>query len=612
MKKRAIKLILPITSLLLSSCSFVDWFKGFFGKQEETNEKQENNDNPVNTETYPTSIEIPTSLPLVIDQSKTLEAKLSPSNTTYKTVTWTSSNEEVAKVIDGEVTGVSKGEATVKATTLNDEGKKITSECKVVVTNQNEVSRTNLKYNYDDYMANTYYSSDNTPLTGNPKLLVIPIWFSDSDTFIELGSRSKVREDIEKAYFGSNEETGWRSVKTFYEEESKGEITYDGTVADWYEVSASYTTYGSSSSGQSKTNALVTTASDAYFTDHPSDSRLNYDSNEDGYLDGVILIYAAPDYDNLGNNSYSNLWAYTYWLDDSPSKLNPKPNVFFWASYDFMYSSGTDSLVKTGKTTYGRGDTRHLNVDAHCFIHEMGHVFGLPDYYDYKGEKNAAAGFSMQDMNVGGHDPYSVMAYGWAKPYIPTESTTITINTFQSSNEVILLANHDVDSPFDEYMLIELYSPTGLNKFDSDYAYNDRYPRGPKEVGIRLWHVDARLTYVLSSSWSTTFTTDPNKGNVLHVMSNTTAKSSYFDGHGSPLGKSYAEYNLLQLIRKDNKTANNLTKDSLFGLGSSFSLYDYTSQFVRGSRMNDGSSLNWSFSVEAIDSTSASIKVVKN
>ena len=142
-----------------------------------------------------------------------------------------------------------------------------------------------------------------------------------------------------------------------------------------------------------------------------------------------------------------------------------------------MYSSDKASQ-RTGKSSYGNGDTRYCNVDAHTFIHEMGHVLGLQDYYDYDGIGTAVGGFTMQDNNVGGHDPYSVIAYGWAQPYIPTNTVTLTINDFQSSHDVVLLANHTVNSPFDEYLLVELYTPTGLNKFDTDYRYKYYYPQG--------------------------------------------------------------------------------------------------------------------------------------
>ena len=140
---------------------------------------------------------------------------------------------------------------------------------------------------------------------------------------------------------------------------------------------------------------MVTKAAKWYFDNNSSDSRRNYDKDGDGYLDGVMLIYGAPDYSCLENDNYSNLWAYCYWVQEESEKntTNPGSNAFFWASYDFMYSSDK-SRTRTGKTNYGGGDTSHCNIDAHTYTHEMGHMFGLEDYYDYSGQFQPAGGFS--------------------------------------------------------------------------------------------------------------------------------------------------------------------------------------------------------------------------
>lgn len=71
-----------------------------------------------------------TSLTLVEGNSFTLAATITPSNTTNKTITWSSSNTGVATVSGGKVTGKKAGTATITAKTSN--GK--TDTCKVTVT----------------------------------------------------------------------------------------------------------------------------------------------------------------------------------------------------------------------------------------------------------------------------------------------------------------------------------------------------------------------------------------------------------------------------------------------------------------------------------------------
>ena len=134
-----------------------------------------------------------------------------------------------------------------------------------------------------------------TPSVGEANILVIPVWFTDSNNHIASSNKSKIREDIQKAYFGTNSDTGWRSVKTYYEEESHGALTLTGTVSSWYEPGERSSKYGNDDNYTSNTRSLVRKATDWYFNNNTSASRKSFDKDGDGYLDGVMLIYAAPD-----------------------------------------------------------------------------------------------------------------------------------------------------------------------------------------------------------------------------------------------------------------------------------------------------------------------------
>lgn len=69
------------------------------------------------------------SLKLDIGESHTLTATILPEGTTDQSLTWTSSNPSVAKVVNGKVTGLKNGTAIITVTTAN--GLKV--ECKVTV-----------------------------------------------------------------------------------------------------------------------------------------------------------------------------------------------------------------------------------------------------------------------------------------------------------------------------------------------------------------------------------------------------------------------------------------------------------------------------------------------
>ena len=493
-------------------------------------------------------------------------------------------------------------------------------------------------HTYSDLVDNSVHPISCTPSLGSTKLLVIPVWFNDSSSFISESKKENVRSDIQSAYFGSNEEVGWRSVKSYYEEESQGLLKINGSVSEWYEVNRNHSYYRQDDaddySPAPKTCELAVAATDWYFNNHKSEKKTDYDSDGDGYLDGIMLIYAAPDFTALDNDDYDNLWAFCCWVQDydKQNPANPAVNAFFWASYDFMYGKEvieTRAGIKgTSRLHYYSGDTSKCKIDTHTYIHEMGHMFGLEDYYDYSSHGYKPAGaFSMQDHNVGGHDPFSSFALGWGKAYIPRSTMNIDLKPFATSGEMILLSPNwnEYNSPFDEYLLLEYYTDEGLNEFDTTYKYLSQYgkdyPIGTKEYGIRLWHVDARLLYTNDGDLSPSkVTTNPKilNNRVLLMMSNTYYDSAYDEedqGYLTYLGKDYANYNVLQLIRNSStigyKPTDNFSSSSLFKAGDTFSMSKYSRQFVNSTKLNSKNDLGFAFSVNACNNGYASITVTK-
>ena len=73
-----------------------------------------------------------TSLTLDVDDTYTLVASVLPSNASYKTVSWASSNPEIAKVSsDGLVTPVAHGNTVITATTID--GSNLSASCQVTI-----------------------------------------------------------------------------------------------------------------------------------------------------------------------------------------------------------------------------------------------------------------------------------------------------------------------------------------------------------------------------------------------------------------------------------------------------------------------------------------------
>ena len=95
------------------------------------------------------------SLTLEIDETSQLIATVYPSNTTNKTVTWSSGNSAIARVSNtGVVTAVSPGTVYITATTTD--GSNLSATCKVKV---NERKATSISLNYTDLSLYVYQTA---------------------------------------------------------------------------------------------------------------------------------------------------------------------------------------------------------------------------------------------------------------------------------------------------------------------------------------------------------------------------------------------------------------------------------------------------------------------
>ena len=500
---------------------------------------------------------------------------------------------------------------------LNNESVSVIKSVTVLDSSLYTIEKTELDFHLRDYW-DTYRISA-LPTLGETKMLVIPVRFTDSDEFIT--NYNYVREDINTTFFGTNEELGWRSVKTFYEEESKGLVTIGGLTSEWFEPGISYKDcYNTTNIYKLRDDAV-----EWFFSTHPSEDRKSYDADHDGYLDGLVLIHGCPDYSTgqLQGEGAGNLWAMVKSFNDkNPDLEKPSSVKFMWASYDYIYPSKAKALERTGKSEYsepGRYSTTGYTfwtLDVRTFIHETGHMFGLNDFYSTTEDGIYPAGHTnIQTLNFLSHDPYALLQYGWANPYIPEFTQTISITDFQDNHDVIMLKpnNSAINSTFDEYILVDLYAPTGLNKFNSvDHPiYYGPGPRDQKDlttVGVRIWHVDARL--LTAASDYTEFTTDPTNGKTKMSISN-----SYYE----EAPENIREFLELELIRNDTEidyrhlSYNKWT--DYFYEGDEFDMTKFPKQFANGTKLDSGLDLGWSIKVDGIyqvgDKYSADITVTK-
>ena len=301
-----------------------------------------------------------------------------------------------------------------------------------------------------------------TPSLNKANILVIPIHFSNIKTpiskdYLENAFNSKTNENLE-----------WLSVKNFFYESSYGKLDMTFDILDVYNTNKTTSYYETLNNNYVDTSNTILIEALNYFKDSIDFSK--YDANNDGYIDGVIMINDAK----MDVNRTTDLWwAYTSYFNDETITFNDlkiKSNIF--ATRDFF--------------TYD-----NAICDTHTIIHEITHMFGIDDYYDYNtslGTSEGGLGWAdlMDHDTKGDHNSFTKSLLNWASsPYLVTTNDSVTINLkpLISSGEYIILANdfNEENGLNQEYFILEYYYNTKANDIDKLFNVN----------GIRMLHIKA-------------------------------------------------------------------------------------------------------------------------
>ena len=102
----------------------------------------------------------------------------------------------------------------------------------------------------------------------------------------------------------------------------------------------------------------------------------------------------------------------------------------------------------------------------------------------------------MMDNNIIDHNMYSKYILNWATPCSAWAIVKYTSVPLKAVAISFLINNNWNGHAYDEYILIEYYTPTGLNQHDSmgeGYGKGDKKVAGFNVPGVRIYHVDSRI-----------------------------------------------------------------------------------------------------------------------
>ncbi|NOQ54498.1 MAG: M6 family metalloprotease domain-containing protein, partial [Thermoplasmata archaeon] len=250
-----------------------------------------------------------------------------------------------------------------------------------------------------------------------------------------------------------NRLTGTNSMKSYYEEVSYDNITVDGKAHGWYESSETMAYYGAPEGGSSDSRSFYKLVREAVLAANPTVDFSKYDTNGDRIIDGICLVHAGPDEATTGISDA--IW----------SKQSVYPGTLrvdgVYVGYYFTVSEQSPIGV---------------------YVHEFGHMLGLPDLYD---TDYSSTGVGVWDVmgsgawNNWGRTPGHLSA--WSKVHLGWVTPT-TISNYAEGREIQYVSG----SPD----VIKIPTTTSREFFLLENRYRAGYDRYLPGDGLLIWHID--------------------------------------------------------------------------------------------------------------------------
>lgn len=226
------------------------------------------------------------------------------------------------------------------------------------------------------------------------------------------------------------------SARQYFYDASFGQYNPKFDVVGPVTVSQKYSYYGSNDYNGNDKHAEQMVYEACLLVDslYPEIDFSTYDNNGDGEVDYVYVVYAG--YGEADGGSRNTIWPHSYWITYGGYNL-----TIDGVKID-KYACGNE-VSATSKQHDGIG----------TFVHEFGHVLGLPDLYGTTSSATHRTLGNWDVMDYGtynndGNNPPTYSAYerfffGWLTPTLITDTTLLTLHDLYSTNEAFLISPND-------------------------------------------------------------------------------------------------------------------------------------------------------------------------
>lgn len=327
-----------------------------------------------------------------------------------------------------------------------------------------------------------YASAAELPSTGTVKTLTIMVDFKDYRAASVLPGVTHA--NVASVIYGDGDAAfaPMESARNYYRRASEQKLVLDGNVLGWHSLPGKRVAYEPAKASpalpaaqrrqQQQVNdnralfSLISETLGAYDAAHDF---AQYDNDHDGDIDLVTILYAGP------HSGWGSFWWAYRWELFVPEAATRRFDGKRVKQFVFQFVD-----------TRGPGK----RFDPTTIIHEIGHSFGLADYYDYDADAGApggVGGLDMMDANLGNHNAFSRWLLDWIKPSsvrfeAPASRTLLASGAQAQGNKALAIfpGVQESDAPSGEMFIVENRHKVG----------NDA---GLPGSGLLIWHVDASV-----------------------------------------------------------------------------------------------------------------------
>ena len=298
-------------------------------------------------------------------------------------------------------------------------------------------------------------SQKSYPLSGNPKSLVILAEFTNKK-FSVPNPQQAYTALLNQAGYSTNGGTG--SARDYFSDNSNGVFAPDFIVVGPVSLDQTYNYYGQNING-SDANPRQMIIDACKKADTLGIDFTEYDTDGDGIVDNVFVYYAG--FNAAEGGPSDAVWPHR-WMLSPPFVIDGKKIVDYACTSELKGNSGSNMC--------GIG----------TFVHEFGHVLGLPDFYATNDSTHATLG-SWDVMDAGpynnaGRTPPAYSSYerfslGWLTPTVLKQPDLVTLESLLSSNTACMITesrSHNLNggspnSP--QFLMLENRQKTGWDAY---------------------------------------------------------------------------------------------------------------------------------------------------